>query len=227
MRITQLLVLASLLLAQAQSVSANGDKRKVAYWSIYDGEAVPGEANLSQLDGLTHLILFGVDMRTCPLAMASSSRRFPGDLLQQARAKDIKVMGAFGGWAQDHLFFTETDNIRGSKDKAIKLGQEIAALAIAEKWDGVRPVIDCDAHVTDLMLHRSILIMSTLIPPRQPIGRRWSKRSRRLHLKCCFPLPCLESLIIHREKTLWKMLCQATHQTSFKPLMNMWTFTTS
>lgn len=173
MRFNQLLALASLLLAQAQAVPAIGGKRKVAYWSIYDAEAVPGEANLSQLDGLTHLILFGIDMRTRPLAMASSSRKFPADLLQQARARGIKVMGAFGGWAQDQLFFTETDIGQGSKDKAIKLGQEIAALAIAEKWDGVSPVIDCDAHVTDLMLDRLILIMSTLIPPRQPIGRRW------------------------------------------------------
>jgi hypothetical protein len=141
----QLVTLASLFFMGALSTSV--PKRKIAYWSVFDGEltATPGDADFSQLDGLTHLILFAVDLRNeiegvsvreKPLHISESTRNLKG-VEAAARAKGIKIMGAVGGWGQDQRFFTETDATQGSLAKAVKLGEDIADFALESKWDGV------------------------------------------------------------------------------------------
>jgi hypothetical protein len=140
----ELLTLASLFFVGAMSVSLPpGDakpKRKIAYWSAFDAGIVPGGDDFTQLDGLTHLILFAVEMKNIVDGVDVSNE--PLKLVDKmqviedaARAKNpsLKIMGAFGGWAQDQQFNTKT----ATKDGAVKLGNDIADYALFRKWDGV------------------------------------------------------------------------------------------
>lgn len=124
---------------------ATGGKRKLAYFPFYEGPLVPGKEegkaaesfNEQYLDGLTHLILFGVDARKFNDKgeidyTEAYSRDFPKNIVKQARAKGAAVMAAIGGWDLDTLF-----KEMATEQDAQKMGSHIAKFAIANSLDGV------------------------------------------------------------------------------------------
>jgi hypothetical protein len=166
----QLLTLASLFCMGAMSAAVTEPKRKIAYWSAYDAGIVEGGDDFSQLNGLTHLILFAVDMRNVidkvdvsktPLAMVEKMRVI--GKTARARYPEMKIMGAFGGWDQDQRFITAT----ATREGAVKLGTEIAEYALSEKWDGVsRPSIHMlSVAILMLLLIRLTSTTSIRLPP--------------------------------------------------------------
>lgn len=128
---------------------APGGKRKLAYFPYYEGPSASETFNEQYLDGLTHLILFGVDARKLDAKgeidyPEAYERDFPKDIVNKARAKGAAVMAAIGGWDIDTMFkemATEAD--------AQKMGSHIAKFAIANSLDGVSELHKPALHVTD------------------------------------------------------------------------------
>jgi hypothetical protein len=116
---------------------APGGKRKLAYFPYYEGPSASETFDEQYLDGLTHLILFGVDARKLDPKgeldyTIAYERDFPKDIVKKARAKGAAVMAAIGGWDLDTMFKEMT-----SETDARKMGTHIAKFAIANSLDGV------------------------------------------------------------------------------------------
>lgn len=113
---------------------AKGKKRSIAYYQLSDGVAKGAAGdNYESFKGLTHLILFSVNMNvTLPKLDLALERTWPSDVISKVRAQDTAVMAAFGGWAMDELY-------KGldSSMEAIELGVRIADFAIDNGLDGV------------------------------------------------------------------------------------------